>query len=65
MVMAPISALLIKSLLGNDVPFLRVFNNRGKPLAPVPPNIELMIKIYRLIQNCWQNPESHLNRQFG
>ena len=45
MVMAPISALLIKSLLGNDVPFLRVFNNRGKPLAPVPPNIELMIKI--------------------
>ena len=43
--MAPISALLIISLLGKVLPVLRVLSNRGKPLAPVPPNIELIIKI--------------------
>ena len=44
-VIAPISAWLIRSLLGKFVPVRRVFSKRGNPLAPVPPNIELMMKI--------------------
>ena len=45
MEIAPISALLIMSWLGKLVPVRRVFSRRGKPLAPVPPKIELMINI--------------------